>query len=123
MDRITEHDVVAEAVRSCPLPQIVTCRPTWEGGQCELREEERLALLFTAVHTGATYVDVEFDTYRRDPRVAEMANNSPREMRSGLIVSYHDFRTRSPRFLSIFEELAETLGYRQDRMARTHDPR
>ena len=43
----------------CPVPCIVTYRPTWEGGQYAGEEEPRLAALWKAVELGAAYVDCE----------------------------------------------------------------
>ena len=46
------------ADRQCPV--VVTCRPTWEGGEFDGSEEERLRLLGRALELGADYVDVEW---------------------------------------------------------------
>ena len=46
-------------LEACPVPCIVTYRPTWEGGQYDGEEEPRLAALWTAVKVGAAYVDCE----------------------------------------------------------------
>lgn len=53
-----EKDVPA-MLDACPVPCIVTYRPTWEGGQYDGEEEPRLAALWTAVKAGAAYVDCE----------------------------------------------------------------
>jgi 3-dehydroquinate dehydratase/shikimate dehydrogenase len=63
-------------------PVIVTCRPTWEGGQFDGSEDDRRRLLTRALDLGATFVDVEWragfaDVIARDPR--------------RVIVSSHDF--------------------------------
>ena len=46
-------------LKACPVPCIVTYRPSWEGGQYEGDEEPRIAALWTAVELGAAYVDCE----------------------------------------------------------------
>jgi len=46
-------------LKACPVPAIVTYRPTWEGGQHDGEEDERLAGLWAAVELGAAYVDCE----------------------------------------------------------------
>jgi 3-dehydroquinate dehydratase/shikimate dehydrogenase len=50
---------VPAMLAACPVPCIVTYRPTWEGGQYGGEEEPRLAALWTAVEAGAAYVDCE----------------------------------------------------------------
>lgn len=46
-------------VKACPVPAIVTYRPTWEGGQYDGEEAPRLAALWAAYSVGAAYVDCE----------------------------------------------------------------
>ena len=53
-----ERDIPA-MLEACPVPCIVTYRPTWEGGQYDGEEEPRLAALWTAIKVGAAYVDCE----------------------------------------------------------------
>src|SRR5438094_436237 len=81
---------IANLIRESPVPCIVTCRPTWEGGQSELSDEERIASLEVAWQAGAAYVDVELKTLRRAPDALDRL--SPR-----LIVSAHDFAGRPDR--------------------------
>jgi 3-dehydroquinate dehydratase/shikimate dehydrogenase len=59
MDAVTDPDI-AGALSGRRAPAIVTCRPTWEGGQFAGSEDERLRLLSQALHLGAEYVDVEW---------------------------------------------------------------
>src|SRR5579862_6765760 len=89
IDLLTSSEQVMELLKLCPLPRIVTCRPTWEGGQCELPEDQRLELLETAARSGATYVDVELAAFRREALIMLNA----RERRPGVILSSHDFAT------------------------------
>ena len=42
------------------VPVIVTCRPTWAGGQFSGSEEERFRLLAEALTRGAEFIDVEW---------------------------------------------------------------
>src|SRR5438045_572063 len=55
------EQVVAEA----GVPCIVTCRPTWEGGRSELPDDARVALLRRTAKAGASYIDMELETYQR----------------------------------------------------------
>lgn len=59
LDHVADLDVAA-ALAGRRHPAVVTCRPTWEGGQFEGSEESRRAILECALEAGAEYVDVEF---------------------------------------------------------------
>ncbi len=65
-------------------PVIVTCRPTWEGGQFRGSEEERQLLLRQAFEAGAEYVDVEWSAKGVERWMR-------REDLDRLILSTHDF--------------------------------
>jgi 3-dehydroquinate dehydratase/shikimate dehydrogenase len=85
----------------CALPCIVTCRPTWEGGHCELPDKQRLELLLLA-GTQAAYIDVELKTIRRVPDALDRLLSSQR-----LIVSAHDFDGRPELLNNLVHELLE----------------
>lgn len=51
-----------------PVPLIITCRPTREGGMYTGSEHSRLEILSTAMALGAAYVDVEWDAAVYLPR-------------------------------------------------------
>jgi 3-dehydroquinate dehydratase type I len=59
LDTVTDPDAAA-ALAGRRTPVIVTCRPTWEGGQFKGSEEERRRVLRDAQQLGAEYVDVEW---------------------------------------------------------------
>src|SRR2546421_7435618 len=88
-----------------PLPYIVTCRPTWEGGESTLDDQERLDLLATMAQRGAAYMDVELETYIRRPDVSDLTMKSTR-----LIVSAHDFKGR-PKLGTLRVLMAERLAH------------
>lgn len=50
----------AGALAGRKRPVIVTCRPTWAGGQFEGNEDERRAILASALQLGAEFVDLEW---------------------------------------------------------------
>ena len=52
-------DALETLIDACPVPVIVTYRPTWEGGRYDGDESERLATLWRAHELGAAYVDCE----------------------------------------------------------------
>ncbi len=93
IDTFTDRpDEVAKLVTSSPLPCIVTCRPSWEGGHHEGNDADRLALFAAACEAGATYIDVELVAYEREPAWRGLAERYAPH--TGLILSSHDFEQR-----------------------------
>ena len=81
------------------VPVIVTCRPTWEGGQSIAADADRLATLeFLAVF--ADYIDMELETYRR--------LHFERTYFPRLILSTHNFVGRPPRLTNVVRELYDS---------------
>ena len=105
IDSFTGPDAVAELVARSPLPCIVTCRPTWEGGDYDGDESDRISLL---EHAGLgargitpAYLDLELAAYQRSANLRQKVGlvvdhpDQPRaDVSSGLILSSHDFQTR-----------------------------
>jgi 3-dehydroquinate dehydratase/shikimate dehydrogenase len=110
IDRFTAEEGVIELIKLCRLPAIVTCRPVWEGGHCELPENERLAVLEIAARNGATYVDVELEAYRKTPNIEQLIRTYPRERRPGVILSSHHFQKRPDRLTNLFAELEQSVA-------------
>ena len=102
IDRLGEPDVARDVIAGSTLPTILTCRPTWEGGHNELPDEQRIALLRSAVVTDGGYVDVEL---ANGPGVLAGFASNPRDLRAGLIASSHAFAGRPDRLLNILTEL------------------
>ncbi|XP_059452287.1 bifunctional 3-dehydroquinate dehydratase/shikimate dehydrogenase, chloroplastic-like isoform X1 [Corylus avellana] len=75
-------------IKECPLPTLVTYRPTWEGGQYDGDEKKRLDALRLAMEFGADYIDVEL-------QVAHEFNDSiygKKPEKFKLIVSSHNYQ-------------------------------
>jgi len=105
-DNTTEQPAVKEVQRliaGAGLPCIVTCRPTWEGGQCELAEEDRLEFLGRSASQDAAYIDIELKSYRR---IGD--SNLSRGERAGVVASFHDFTGRPDRLYNIVAEMNAT---------------
>lgn len=94
---------IARLVRESPLPCIVTCRSSKEGGGYSGSEDERISLyerLASGERKGSEprYLDLEFaaatvpDVQGRVARLFGSDSASPQ--RSGLILSAHDFQGR-----------------------------
>jgi 3-dehydroquinate dehydratase/shikimate dehydrogenase len=102
---LLDQEAIAHLVRTCALPCIVTCRPTWEGGHSELSDSERLSALRIAAEAGASYVDVEVETTRRLPGASAELNEFPRQTR--LLLSAHDFKGRPERLHNLVQEMQQ----------------
>jgi 3-dehydroquinate dehydratase/shikimate dehydrogenase len=82
LDAVDKPDVHgALQGRRCPV--IVTCRAAWEGGHFQGSEDERLAILASALDLGAEYVDIEWKAL-----TPEFADGRGRDR---VVVSMHDF--------------------------------
>jgi 3-dehydroquinate dehydratase / shikimate dehydrogenase len=77
------HDQLQALLQDKPLPVIITCRSTSEGGKQFVENDVRLSLLVEGARYLADYCDIEAADY------AEAARLSPDLSR--LIVSYHSF--------------------------------
>ena len=81
----TPRDVdVQAALQGRETAVLVTCRPTWEGGEFSGTEEERRKILLEAIDEGAEYVDVEHSA----SFLPDVLN---RRQGRGVVVSYHAF--------------------------------
>ncbi len=92
IDRIPDADLT-RLIAARRTPVIVTNRSRQEGGGFTGTEEERVALLISAVRLGADYVDIEAvtDPALKAPLIACLAGSATR-----LIVSWHDFSGTPP---------------------------
>lgn len=108
IDEFTGHDQVRALVSGCRLPCIVTCRPTWEGGHCELPENERMAVLEVAAYARPAYIDVELKAFRQFAVLGEVNANVPRDHRPGMIVSAHDFAGRPVKLNNVLADMAQS---------------
>ena len=82
LDTVSDPDA-AGALAGRKLPVIVTCRPTWEGGQFKGSEDERRQILQEALARGAEYVDIEWKANFTDL----ISSTSGRR----IVLSSHDF--------------------------------
>jgi 3-dehydroquinate dehydratase / shikimate dehydrogenase len=91
---------LSDLVHETVIPCLVTCRAKWEGGECELDDDDRIPFV-ERVAEQAAYVDFELNA-KRGPG---MFIGMPRDSRPGLIYSFHDFRSRPDRLYNIIDEL------------------
>ncbi|MFC1762254.1 shikimate dehydrogenase [Planctomycetota bacterium] len=87
-------ETVLGAIRAmipADMPVIVTCRDPREGGQNQLSETTRLAVLQAALQAGIDFIDCELVNYR-NPVVRDILDSALRDRpRARLILSSHDF--------------------------------
>ncbi len=88
-----------------PLPVVLTCRPTWEGGDYDGDDADRIALfekLCCESDHPPAYLDVELAAYTRSANLRQKINlcvthpGQKRRVSTRLILSIHDFQTRPP---------------------------
>lgn len=101
LDALTEP-AIAPFFAELKQPLLFTHRPVWEGGSFAGSEEERLALLASAVQAGAAYVDIELKSGAEPiQRLVELARSS----QTAVVVSWHLFdRTPSAQALATILE-------------------
>ncbi|KAJ1257368.1 hypothetical protein BS78_K075700 [Paspalum vaginatum] len=83
--RPREH--LPQLLRGCPLPAVVTYRPSWEGGQYEGDDTTRFETLQLAMELGVDYVDIELKA--ADNFLSFISGNKPEKCK--LIVSSHNY--------------------------------
>ena len=121
-DDATDALAVAELRRliaASPLPVILTCRPTWEGGDYDGDDADRIALfekLTAASDTPPAYLDVELAAYQRSANLRQKINlcvahpKQDRPITTRLILSTHDFTGRPAdlerKLLAMYDEPA-----------------
>lgn len=127
IDRFTQDpQQVAALVAESPLPCIVTCRPTWEGGEFDGEDQWRVAVLeHAALGTcKPAYLDLELAAWQRSANlrqkvalVVDHADQVRREVTSGLILSSHDFQGRPVDLHRRLMAMAETPACRVVKLA------
>ena len=83
-------DALEALIETGPVPVIVTYRPTWEGGQYDGDESERLATLWRAHELGAAYVDCELLAAERF-FAAKPASADGKTAPTKIILSSHNY--------------------------------
>jgi 3-dehydroquinate dehydratase/shikimate dehydrogenase len=105
IDSIENAPSIRQLIGDFDTRFILTCRPTWEGGHSELRDDQRLNLLVEiAPSDDTTWVDIELETYRRIGAIAD-AGSKPQ-----LILSSHDFTGRPPKLHKLILEMNASAG-------------
>lgn len=116
IDQFTDDPkAVTELVQRSALPCIITCRPTWEGGDYDGDEQTRISVL---EHAGLglrkpAYLDVELKAWQSSANLRQKVAlvvddpDRPRQTDTGLILSSHDFETRPSDLLRKLKDMAD----------------
>jgi 3-dehydroquinate dehydratase/shikimate dehydrogenase len=110
IDALDNASIITQLLKPGLLPAIVTCRPTWEGGQSRLDDLKRGELLTDSIDNGARFVDIELETLRRHvSTVHQVIAGRGHAAGARLIVSSHKFTQGRPdRLMNILLELYES---------------
>jgi 3-dehydroquinate dehydratase / shikimate dehydrogenase len=95
LDWLSHLPDVGRLLTDRPTPVVVTCRRGRDKGLWRWTEEQRLAVLRTAIVGGAEYVDLESD----------IAKSIPRYGSTKRIISYHDFDKTPDDLEKIYSEM------------------
>ncbi len=126
LDDFADHfNDVPTLVEQSPLPCILTCRPTWEGGHFTGSDDDRAELLklLADTQTQPAYIDIELAAYQRSPKLRDAVNDvvdHPGQIGStttGLILSSHDFESRPADLYQRIEAMAAAPACRVIKVA------
>ncbi len=95
-------EAIGGLLAATPMPCILTCRPSWEGGTFEGDDEDRIEMLEAVIASGAPpkYVDLELRLHQERPELSRRVidaidrANGDEGVDVGLILSAHDFDRR-----------------------------
>lgn len=125
IDEFTDAGHVVALIEQSPLPCIITCRPTWEGGHYDGEETDRISLI---EHAGLgtrqpAYFDIELAAWQKSANVRQKVSlviDHPGQIRpthTGLILSSHDFQTRPVDLYQRVEGMAQSAACRVIKVA------
>lgn len=90
LDYLRDLEELDRIVKATSLPLMATNRQYEQGGRRRQNEDQRVQTLLDAAELGFQYVDVELTTNTLGSTIEKL-----REMGSGVMVSFHDFK-RTP---------------------------
>ena len=120
-----EVNTILRLVSQSPLPCIVTCRSAAEGGHYDADDMARVSL-YERLGTSdwpPQYLDIEYATYTRSANLRQKVNlavdhpRQQRDVRTGLVLSAHDFTGRPPDLLRRIEGMQDQAAARVVKIA------
>jgi 3-dehydroquinate dehydratase/shikimate dehydrogenase len=102
---------IESLVADAPLPCILTCRPTNEGGHSDASDADRIALFekLAAAENPPSYIDIEHASF--------FQTDNLRDCPVPLITSSHDFESRPENLMSLLAEMREDTSPRVLKLA------
>jgi 3-dehydroquinate dehydratase / shikimate dehydrogenase len=97
LDWIGRQPKLNQLIENRPTPVVVTCRRSSDKGKWRGTEEQRQALLRSAIAAGVEYVDLEHD----------IAESIPRYGNTRRIISHHDFIETPDDLEDIYREMCK----------------
>ncbi len=129
IDHFTDDlEALTQLIDQSPLPCIITCRPTWEGGGYDGEEQKRISVIEhagipTKSGKSPAYIDVELAGYQVSANLRQKVglvvdhDRQVRPITAGLILSSHDFQTRPSDLLQKVHAMAEASACRVAKVA------
>ncbi|MEQ9461037.1 MAG: type I 3-dehydroquinate dehydratase [Phycisphaeraceae bacterium] len=126
VDRVADDvELVKTLVDRSPLPCLLTCRPTWEGGEYDGDDQQRISLIEAAglVVRPPAYIDVELLAYERSANLRQKVHlvveheQQLRPVDAGLILSSHDFDGRPADLMRRVAAMVDTKACRVAKVA------
>jgi 3-dehydroquinate dehydratase/shikimate dehydrogenase len=116
IDLFDDSRAISKQVSDSTVRCIVTRRPIWEGGECQMPDNARLESLAEISDEGEpAYVDLEWETFEKIGELdlsaaARVLVDLPDDSRQKLILSAHDFKGRPKRLYGLFAAMNQSKG-------------
>lgn len=88
-----------------PLPVIVTCRDSRQGGAIDYPAQLRTNVLTGALKAGAEFIDVEFENFRSTEISEKIELALSRGPKGRLILSAHNFETKFANMMRVYRHI------------------
>ena len=99
LDSFTDAEQIALLARNPVVPLILTCRASYEGGNCPLPDDERFPILLAAGQEDRrNLIDIEFAAVQGRPGLWWRTAG-------GVVVSAHDFASRPARLTNLLLDM------------------
>jgi 3-dehydroquinate dehydratase type I len=104
LDLVSYTSVEIEKIFSSEAKLIATCRA------CKLNDDERIAILAKSIQSGATYVDIEYES---DSQYRETLIKTAKKYGTRIIISYHNY-IETPDQEMLYEIIEKSVNWGAD---------
>ena len=100
-------NLIAEAKTAAPapLPIIVTCRDTKQGGEIDYPDQLRIDILTEALKAGAEFIDFEYENFLSAENQERIRRALSQASKGRLILSTHNFETKFPNIIKLHRHI------------------